>query len=114
MTKLAGLSTVSVLLLGACGGAPPKPITPALTPEIAAQLLHYNGKAAVWLAHVKKQNPSCDYKLDLPNQMTSPTQIDVPHIVWCGGSPSPLELNASVSFEYDKAAGHWTIARFSS
>jgi hypothetical protein len=34
--------------------------------------------------------------------------------MWCGGKPSSIELNASVSFEYDKAAGHWIIARFAS
>ncbi|HMF79746.1 MAG TPA: hypothetical protein VK604_29055 [Bryobacteraceae bacterium] len=101
------------LLLTACG-APPKPATPALTPETAAQLLHYNAKASVWLAHVKKQNPTCEYKLEIPNQMASPVEIDVPRIVWCGGQPAPRELNASVSFEYDKSTGRWTVARFAS
>ncbi len=112
-TKELGLIGPLTLLLTACGD-PPKPTTPALTPETAAQLLHYNSKAEVWLAHVKKENASCEYKLDLPSQMSNPVQIDLDHIVWCGGRPSPRELSASVTFEYDKAAGHWTVARFAS
>jgi hypothetical protein len=114
MTKYAGLSAVLLLVLSAGCGSPPKPATPALTPEAAAQLLRYNSKAEVWLMHVKKQDPSCEYRLDIPNQMAGPTQIDVSHIVWCGGKPSSREFDASVSFEYDKAAGHWVVARFAS
>jgi hypothetical protein len=114
MTKFAGFSVLLPLVLLASCGEPPKPATPALTPEAASQLLHYNSKAKVWLEHVKKQDPSCEYRLELPNQMANPVQIDVSHIVWCGGKPSSREFNASVSFEYDKAAGHWTIVRFAS
>lgn len=110
LTKLVPFA----LLLSACSSAPPKATVPALTPEAAAQLLRYNSKAEVWLAHVKKENPTCEYKLDLPDQMRTPTQIDLDHIVWCGGRQSPLELNASVTFIYDPAAGHWTVARFAS
>ena len=115
MTKTAGFSALLplALWLAACGD-PPKPVTPALTPETASQLLHYNSRAAVWLAHAKKQDPTCEYKLELPNQMAGPVQVDVDHIMWCSGKQSSLELNASVSFQYDKAAGHWVIARFAS
>jgi hypothetical protein len=115
MKKIAAFCALPplALLIGACG-SPPKPVTPALTPETAAQLLHYNSKAAVWLEHAKKQDPSCEYKLDLPNQMAGPVEIDVDHVLWCSGKPSSRELNATVTFEYDKAAGHWVITRFAS
>jgi len=71
-----------------------------------------NAKAKGWLEHVKKENAGCDYKLDLPDQSAHPTSIDLDHIVVCGGRPSPKELDASISFAYDEAAGHWVITRF--
>jgi hypothetical protein len=101
-----------LLLCVACG--PPEPVTPALTPQLAGELLHYNNNAENWLTHVKKQNPSCAYQLDLPAQTSHPTQIDLAHIVSCGGAPSPMEFDASVSFEYDKAAKRWVIKLFTS
>lgn len=111
MKKLIVVASPLFLLLGC--SEPPKPQIPALTPEIANQQLRANSKAAVWLTHVKKQNPACDYSLDIPEQTNQPTQLDFSHIVKCAGRPAPLEFDASVSFEYDKAAGHWTIMRFS-
>jgi hypothetical protein len=111
MHKVAFVS--GVLFLAACG-APPKPTTPALTPEGAAQLLHYNAKAENWMIHVKKQNPSCGYQLELPSQISHPTEIDLDHIVSCGGRPSPREFDAGVSFSYDKDKQQWVITRFSS
>jgi len=102
------------LLLSVACGPPPKPVTPSLTPQLAGELLHYNNNAQNWLTHVKKQNPSCDYQLDLPAQTTHPTEIDLDHIVRCGSAVSPMELDASVSFAYDKDAQRWVIKRFSS
>ena len=101
-----------LLVCAACG--PTKPEIPSLTPQLAAELLHYNNNAANWLTTVKNRNPSCDYHLELPDQHAHPTQIDLQHIMWCGNAPSPPEFNASVSFEYDAAAQHWVIKRFSS
>jgi hypothetical protein len=101
-----------LLFCVACG--PQEPVTPALTPQLAGELLHYNNNAENWLTHVKKQNPSCAYQLDLPAQTSHPTQIDLAHIVSCGGAPSPMEFDASVSFEYDKQAKHWVIKLFTS
>jgi hypothetical protein len=101
-----------VVLLAACG--PPKPVTPYLTPQAANQLLHYDAKAETWMTHVRRQNANCEYKLDLPDQTSHPTQIDLDHIVWCANRPSPRELDASVSFEYDKDAQRWVVKRFSS
>ncbi|MDQ2775368.1 MAG: hypothetical protein M3Y57_10705 [Acidobacteriota bacterium] len=102
-----------VILLSACSAPPPPPI-PSLTPEQAAGLLHFNNRASNWLIYVKKQNPACGYKLDLPDQSTHPTEVDMSHIVWCGSAASPKEFDASVVFVYDKAAGKWTVSRFSS
>jgi hypothetical protein len=101
-----------ILFCAACGD--PKPATPALTPQLAAELLHYNNSAENWIKSVKQRDPSCEYRLDLPDQTPKPTEIDLTHIVWCGNSPGPREFDASVSFEYDKAAQRWVIKRFSS
>ncbi len=98
------------VLLTAC--TPPKPTTPPLTPGTAAELLQLNSKAKTWLTHIKKEDASCDYKLDMPEQASHPTTIDFDHIVVCGGRPSPKALDASVSFAYDGNAGHWVITRF--
>ena len=111
MKILSGV-LATVLFMSACS-EPPKPQIPALTPEGANQVLHYNTKAESWLAHAKKQDPSCVYQLDIPDQASQPTQLDFSHIVKCGGRVSPLELDASVSFEYDRNSQHWVISRFS-
>jgi hypothetical protein len=108
MNKVAFFAAV---LLIACGT--PKPVTPALTPQTAAELLHYNNKAENWLKYVKKNNAACEYRLNLPDQTSRPTTIDLDHIVYCGNLPSPKEFDASVSFAYDKDAQHWVITRFS-
>ncbi|MGH9583208.1 MAG: hypothetical protein ACRD4O_09760 [Bryobacteraceae bacterium] len=95
-------------------GAPPRPSIPALTPQNAAELLHYDNRAANWLTFVRKQDPSCDYRLELPNQSAHPTEIDLNHIVSCAGRPSPAEFNAGVSFVYDQNRHEWVIRQFSS
>jgi len=110
MGKLACVALLALL----CACTPPKPTTPSLTPEAAAALLRYNSKAETWMIHVKKADASCEYRVDLPDQTNHPTELDVAHIVYCGGRPSPTEYDASVSFSYDPQAGHWVITRFSS
>ena len=100
------------LLLAAC--SPPKPKTSALTPEEAAELLHYNTKAQNWITYVRKQNAACEYKLDLPDQISGPTEIDLDHVVVCQNRPSPKEYDASISFAYDKDSGKWIISHFAS
>ena len=107
------LGFLSIMLFLTACSAPPKPQVPSLTPEVANQALHYDAGAQNWLAHAQKQDPSCAYTLDIPDQSSQPTELDFTHIVKCGGRPAPLELDASVSFEFDKAAQHWVVKRFS-
>jgi hypothetical protein len=109
--KLACL--ICLVILAGCG-APPPPPTPSLNVGTAGALLHYNNRAQNWLKYVKKHDPTCEYRLDLPDQSSHPTSIDLDHIVWCGNRPGPKEFNASVQFVYDKAAQRWVILRFSS
>lgn len=110
MPKIACIAFI--LALAACTA--PKPSVPSLTPEGAAELLHYNAKAETWMTYIKKHDASCEYKLDLPDQSAHPDQMDLDHIVSCGGRPSPKEYDASVSFAYDKDKQQWVITRFSS
>ncbi len=98
--------------LAACSA--PKPRVPSLTPGEANELLNYNPKAKTWMIHVKKQNPACEYRLDLPDQTSQPTTIDLDHIVFCSNRPSPVEFDAAVSFAYDAQAQRWVITRFQS
>ena len=109
MTR-AGAAAACCLLLGAC--SPSKPTTPPLTEGTAIELLQLNNKAKAWLEHVKKENASCGYKAELPDQAANPTTIDLDHIVSCGGRPAPKSLDATVSFAYDQNVGHWVITRF--
>jgi hypothetical protein len=113
--------TKTKFILGALGlgfvfscSGPPKPTTPALTPELAAQLLNYDERAQNFIAHVRKQNPACEFSLTLPDQVPPLTQIDLGHIVQCSGRPAPLEFDASATFLYDPATGKWALKRFSS
>ena len=110
LLKIGALA--AVLVLGAC--SPPKPRVPSLTPEGANELLHYNAKAETWMIHIKKQDQSCEYRLDLPDQTSQPTTIDLDHIVYCGNRPSSKEFDAAVSFAYDPQTQKWVITRFQS
>jgi hypothetical protein len=111
MTKLRLLLGAFALL---CSCAPPKPTTPALTPEMAAQLLNFDERAQNFIARVKKQNANCDFSLTLPDQVPPLRQIDLEHIVLCANRPAPLEFDASATFIYDPATQKWVLKRFSS
>jgi hypothetical protein len=110
------ISPLPLAILVGCSSTPPKPTTPPITLQNATQLLNRNPRADNWLKYVQRnyRQAACEYKLELPDQTNHPTEIDLDHIVWCGNRPSPKEFDASVSFEYDKAAGYWVIKRFSS
>ena len=113
-TWFTPICAAALLIFAGCGTPPKADFPPALNPEEAASLLHYNSKAEVWLVHIRKTDPSCGYKLELPEQASHPTEIDLNHIVSCGGRPSPTEFDASVSFAYDKIQKKWVVSRFSS
>jgi hypothetical protein len=112
LSTAAGFCLSAISLSSSCSA--PKPKTPALTPQEAAALLHYSAKAENWMLFVKKQDASCSYKVDLPDQTSHPSSIDLSHIVSCGNRPSPKEFDASVSFEFDPTAQKWVLSRFSS
>jgi hypothetical protein len=103
-----------MILLVSCTSAPRKSTVPPLNPETASELLHFNHKADAWLTYVRKQNTSCIYQVDLPDQASHPTEIDIDHLVTCAGRPAPKEFDATVSFVFDPAAQKWTISRFAS
>jgi len=114
MSGVTRYACFGLLLLFVSCGPPPKAAAPALTPQEAGALLHFNNKAQDWLKYVRKQNAACDYSLELPDQSSHPTSIDLDHILMCGGRPSPREYDASVSFAYDASAQKWTISKFRS
>ncbi len=114
MIRTACFALLSALLVS-CGPAPHKKADiPMLNPQEAGALLHYNNKAQDWMKYVRRQNPACEYHLELPDQTNHPTTIDLAHIVLCGSRPSPKEFDATVSFEYDATQGKWVITRFAS
>ena len=77
MTKPKLLLTACLALsaLVACSSDPPKPKTPALTPENAAQLLNFDERAQNFINRVKTKNPYCEFRLTLPDQVPPLTQI---------------------------------------
>lgn len=113
---MLGVKTIAyalpVLLMAAC--STPKPQVPQLTPQGAAALLQFDNKAHNWITYVKKQNPTCEYKVDLPDQANHPTEIDIDHVISCAGRPAPKEFDATVVFTYDASQSRWAIQRFSS
>lgn len=112
VTKHLACLTAASSLFIAC--TPPKAAIPSLTPQAAASLLQMTPKSKNWLERVKKENPACEYKIELPDQSSHPTVIDIEHAIKCGTQPAPRALNATITYTYDKAAGHWVISRFAS
>jgi hypothetical protein len=106
-------AALGLFALFSCTG-PPKPTTPALTPENAAQLLNFDERAQRFIVGVKIKNPNCEFRLILPDQVPPLTQIDLEHIVMCSNRPAPLEFDAGATFIYDPAVGKWKLKRFSS
>jgi len=101
-----------LLLLAAC--SPPPEATPALTPENAQALLNADNRALTWIKYAQKQDYSCRWHVELPDQSAHPAEIDVDHIVLCQITKSPRELDASVQFTFDKDQKRWLISAFRS
>ena len=110
--KKIGL-TCGAALMVACSGTK-KADVPPLSTQAAAELLQFDNKAHNWLQYVQKHDKTCEYKVDLPDQASQPTEIDADHIMWCGGRQSSKEYDASAVFTYDKEHQRWILARFSS
>ena len=103
----------ALILASGCSGPKKSDVAP-LNQQIASELLHFDHKADAWLTYVKKQNAACDYRLELPDQSSHPTEIDIDHLVSCGGRPAPKEFDATVTFVYDPATQKWKVGRFAS
>lgn len=101
---------ILTLVMAAC--SPPPPQHPKLTPMTANELLRFNTRAQNWIKFVKKQNPVCEFRLELPDQNAHPDWVSVDHIVSCGGNNHIAAFDASVEFQYNKTAKRWEIVRF--
>ena len=98
----------ATLLLLACN--PPPPPHPALSPGTAETLLRYDSRAAAHLQTLKHQDPTCIYRVVLPDQTAHPQSISVEHIAFCSGRNDLKAFDTRAEFEWDKAAGKWTLA----
>jgi hypothetical protein len=95
-----------------CGGPPPS--HPALSPQAAEQLLHYNNRAANHLKYIQSQDRTCTYRITLPDQSSHPTSITLTHIAWCSGRNDLKAFDARVEYQWNKSAGKWEIGYFGS
>ena len=112
MKKTAAALCVLAMTLVSCGPPPEK--TPALTPENAVALLQINNKAKDWLAYAQKQDSTCQWRLDIPDQASHPTEVEVSHIMNCRVTTSPRALDASVTYTFNKAEKRWELTQFRS
>src|SRR5208283_5822346 len=112
MTKTVCLLGAIAIVLVACG--PPAEVTPALTPENAVALLQNDNKAKAWMTYALKQDSSCQWKMDLPDQSNHPVEVEVAHIMNCRVTSSPRALDARAVFTFNKAEKRWELTQFSS
>jgi hypothetical protein len=112
MIKTAGVLAVIALLWVACG--PPPEVTPALTPENAVALLQNDNKAKGWMTYALKQDSSCQWRLDLPDQSNHPVEVEVAHIMNCRVTSNPRALDARAAFTFNKAQKRWELTDFRS
>jgi hypothetical protein len=109
MTKL---SLLAITALAGVGCTPKVPPHPALGPVTAERILHYDTKAQNRLKESKSQDPSCDYKIQLPDQSTHPDSVEVDHVVWCGGRNDLKQFDANAEFTWNKERGQWELSHF--
>ena len=112
MTKTIGLLAFIVMTSVACG--PPPEVTPALTPENAVALLQNDNKATGWMTYARKQDSTCQWRIEMPDQSNHPLTVEVAHIMNCRVTSSPRALDARVAFTYNKAEKRWELTQFSS
>ena len=96
----------------ACG--PPPEVTPAFTPENAVALLQIDGKAKDWLTYAQKQDSTCQWRMEIPDQSNHPVEVEVAHIMNCRVTTSPRALDASATFTFNKAEKRWELTQFRS
>jgi hypothetical protein len=100
------------LVLTSCGTTPPS--HPPLSPQVAQQLLRYNQRAVNHLKFVQHENSVCQYILQLPDQSSNPSSIEIDHIVSCRGRTDLKAYDARVEYEWNKAEGKWELTYFGS
>lgn len=76
------------------------------------ELLRFDTNAQNRLLVIKKRDPRCEYKVELPDQSSHPTSIQADHVVSCGGNNRLKEFDTSVEFAYNKESQRWEISRF--
>jgi hypothetical protein len=97
----------------ACSSTKP-PEHPPLSPTIAEQLLHYDTRADNHLKNLKRLDPTCVYKLQLPDQSTHPESIEIDHIAFCSGRNDLKAFDTRADFQWNKAAGKWELVHVGS
>jgi len=112
MTKVIGLLAFIAMASVACG--PPPEVTPALTPENAVALLQNDNKAKGWMTYALKQDSTCQWKMDIPDQSSHPIEVEVAHVMNCRVTSSPRALDARVVFTFNKTEKRWELTQFSS
>jgi hypothetical protein len=100
-----------ILLMGCTEKAPPHP---ALSPLAAERLLHYDTRAQNRLKSIQKQDRTCDFKIQLPDQSTHPTVVEADHVVTCGGRNDLKAFDANAEFQWNKAQKRWELSHFGS
>ncbi len=112
MTKMVGFLAAIATVSVACG--PPPEVTPALTPENAVALLQNDNKAKGWMTYALKQDSSCTWKMEIPDQASHPTEVEVAHVMNCRVTSSPRALDARATFTFNKREKRWELTQFSS
>jgi hypothetical protein len=93
----------------------PRPEHPSLTPLTAAELLRMNTPAQNRLKEIKRQDRTCEYKLEVPpDQKSHPDWVQIDHVITCGGNSHPAAYDASIEYQYNKNTNQWEITRIGS